>query len=323
MPADRFDQLCELAKECLDVKDWEQARPLLQQALALRPDSPDLHYNLASVCFQLDDLPAAALHFRETTRLDPLRAGAYINLGAVYNLLDELDRAIDALRRGLHLDPHRAEGYYNLGLVHRRKGQKDLAIQAYREAIRVEPRMADAHYNLGNLLLDQAQYGQAAGAYKMALKLRPNWDRARQGLEKAQLGLTQMETSLPASPPSAVVRKAETSTPTGKPHKHLDPELMLNPNVHGTLLTNLHKATIESETYGRHFLKVLESEVEPAIKELSTCLLYPDSPSQELGHCVTRFEHAMSSMRGIQRDLQNAIERIRHIGEKLTETDER
>jgi tetratricopeptide (TPR) repeat protein len=320
MVADTLESLWQRAKEAIEKQEWDVARPLLHQALGMKSDSPDLHYNLATVSFQLEDLTNAAYHFKEVTRLDPLRAGAYINLGAIYNLLDQFDDAISVLRRGLQLDPHRSEGYYNLGLVYRRKNQKDMAIQAYREAIRVNPRMVDAYFNLGNMLLDKQQFGPAATAYKQALQLRPNWDRAMNGLKQSEAGLaaaSQVRSTQPA--PGTAVMKPLTEE-VRKPTAAVDPEKMINPNVHGTLLNNLHRATIDSENHGRHFLKILESEVEPAIKELSTCLLYPNSPASELGACVQRFENAMQNMRSLQHELQSCIERIRTLGDKMVET---
>jgi tetratricopeptide (TPR) repeat protein len=286
----------------------------------MKPDSPDLHYNLATVSFQLEDLPTAAYHFKEVTRLDPLRAGAYINLGAIYNLLDQLDDAITVLRRGLQLDPHRAEGYYNLGLVYRRKNQKDMAIQAYREAIRVNPRMVDAYFNLGNMLLDKQLFGPAATAYRQALQLRPAWDRATNGLRQAEAGLAALEEQ---PHPGKPARETAEMTPLTAEHRKptaVDPERMVNPNIHGNLLNNLHKATIDSENHGRHFLTILESEVEPAIKELSTCLLYPNSSASELGACVQRFENAMHNMRNLQHELQACIEKMRVLGDRMVET---
>jgi tetratricopeptide (TPR) repeat protein len=317
MVAETLESLWHQAKEAIERQEWQAARPLLLQALGQKPDSPDLHNSLATVCFQLEDLPSAAYHFKEVTRLDPLRAGAFVNLGAIYNLLDQLDDAIHALRRGLQLDPHRSEGYYNLGLVYRRKGQKDMAIQAYREALRVNPRMVDAYFNLGNLLMDKQHYGQASAAYRAALQVRPACDRALTGLANADAALAAVGQEAPAR---AVSKQEEASGETAIQKPPIDPEKMINPNIHGKLLSTLHKVTIDSENQGRHFLRVLESEVEPAIKELSTCLLYPNSSATELGQCVMRFENAMRNMRSLQHELQSCMERIRHIGDKLIET---
>jgi Tfp pilus assembly protein PilF len=315
MPAESVESLCQRARESMEQRNWDKSRQLYLQALSLRADAPDVHYGLATVCFQMRDLPSAAYHFKEVTRLDPLRAGAYINLGAVYNLLDQLDDALPVLRRGIQLDSHRAEGYYNLGLVYRRKGQIELAIQAYREAIRVNPRMADAHYNLANLYLDKEMPTQAVAHYRQALELRPNWEKATSGLAQAEAVLEAQE----QPHKEAVPATKSDSNPKLPQLPDVDPERLVDPNLHGSLLTNLHKATIESDGIGRQFLEVLENEIEPAIKELSTCLLYPDGSTTELDSCVQKFETALQNMRATQANLQGSIEKIRSIGDRIVQ----
>ncbi len=268
-----------------------------------------MHYGLATVCFQLKDLHSASHHFREVTRLDPMRAGAFINLGAVYNLLDQLDDAVAMLRRGIQLDPRRGEGYYNLALVYRRKGALDMAIHAYREALRVNPQMADAHYNLANVYLEKGQLGMAATHYKQALQMRPNWD-------KAQAGLAEIEARL-NPPPAAADPAAETVQAVGPATAPVDMERVIDPNVKGDELLIVHKATIESEEFGRGFLQVLENEIEPAIKELSSALLYSDTSASELDQCVEKFEGALARMRSAQKTVVLSIERVQTLGEKL------
>jgi len=316
MVAESIESLCQRARESIEQREWEKARQLYLQALGIRSDSPDVHHGLATVCFQMKDLPSAAYHFKEVTRLDPLRAVAYINLGAVYNLLDQLDEAIPVLRRGIQLDTHRAEGFYNLGLVYRRKKQTDLAIQAYCEAVRVNPRMSDAHYNLANLYLEKTQFSRALSHYKSALELRPNWEKAQDGMEQAEAALeAEHEAAREAAGPVAPPPKPAAEKPAAVPN--LDPNRTVDPNVHGVLLTTLHKATIDSENQGRQFLEVLETKIEPAIKELSSCLLYPNSSITELDQCVQKFEQAIETMHNLQRNLQTSMERIRLIGDRL------
>jgi Tfp pilus assembly protein PilF len=308
MVAESVEILCMKAREAIAQRNPERARQLYLQALGLRSDAPDVHYGLATVCFQLKDLHAAAHHFREVTRLDPQRAGACINLGAVYNLLDQLDDAIAMLRRGIQLDTHRGEGYYNLALVYRRKKQPDMAIQAYREAIRVNPQMADAHYNLGNVYVEKGQYAQAATYYKNALQLRPNWDKAQVGLAEVEVHLNESKAPAGSANDSAENRALSPS---------VDMERTLDPNVQGDNLTVVHKATIESEEFGRLFLQVLENEIEPAIKELSSALLYPDTSASELDQCIVKFEAAIVRMQSTQKTLHLSVERVYTLGEKL------
>lgn len=309
MADESVESLLQRARECMEQRNWDRARQVYLQALGLRADSADVHYGLATVCFQLRDLNSAAHHFREVTRLDPLRAGAYINLGAVYNLLDQLDEAVAALRRGIQLDSHRAEGYYNLGLVYRRKGQPELALQAYREAIRVNPRMADAHYNLGNLYLEKEEPSLALAHYKSALELRPAWDKALRGVDQAQAMLHGGDAAKADGPAK------KTDSPPKVPA--LDPERMVDPNAHGSLLTAMHKLTVDADANARQFLELLENEVEPVIKELSTCLLYPDGSVNELDQVVQKFENAIHHVQAVQRAIQTSMDKIRTTGDRM------
>lgn len=312
MPAESHESLCQKARQAIAQGDYELARKCYLLALAQKADAPDAHYGLATVLFMANDLTDAAHHFKEVTRLDPLRAGAWINLGAVYNRLNQLDDAVQALRRSIQIDSHRAEGFYNLGLAYRRKNHVDLAVQAYREAVRVNPRMADAHLNLANIYFEKKQYTLAANHYKLALEARPDWDKALQGLEETEAA--QTTTQAPIAPVPIVEDKTEKRAVN---FPNIEPTRTIDPTAHGQALVVLHKATIESENFGRRFLQILESEIEPAIKDLSTCLLKPTSTATELDQCVQKFESAVQNFRSAQRSLSGSIDRVRSLGEKL------
>ncbi len=304
MEAGKIERLCLKARQAIEARDWEKAKQAYLMALGLRSDSPDVHMGLATVYFQLRELTSAAHHFKEVTRLDPLRAGAYINLGAVLNLLQDLDGAIAALRRGIQLDPQRVEGYYNLGLVYRHKGQFDLAIQAYREAIRLNPRMADAYLNLGNLYIEKQQYRLAVQTYEEALKIRPDWDRALEGREHAREMLSGA--AKPAAP-------ALAGPQTGGARPAAEAEKTVDPKVHGDLLNALHQGAGEVEALGQRFQKVLADELEKAIKDLSSALLSPKGPINELNNCVSRFEHALEHMRSVRQELEQGVTRLQQM----------
>jgi Flp pilus assembly protein TadD len=315
MAKENAESLCQKAQQAIAEGRNEDARLFYQQALGLRSDHPEAHYGMATICFLLGDLANSAYHFKEVTRLDPLRAGAYINLGAVYNRLEQYEEAIAALRRGIQLDTNRGEGYYNLGLVHRKKGQVDMAIQAYREAVRVNPRMADAHYNLANLYLEKTQYTSAISHYRQALEVRPNWEKALRGLEHAEIMAEEAEDK--GVPAHSHTSNPKPAAPT--PRK-LDPDRLVDPNVHGEMLRGLHRATVDSEVNGRTFLKILEEEIEPAIKELSTNLLYPDTSSMELDNCVQKFEGALMHMRQAREALLGSLDKVHALGDQLTQS---
>lgn len=308
MVAQSVDDLFQQAREAMEGRNWSKSRQLYLQALAIKSDSPDVHYGLASVCFQMNDLPSAAYHFKEVTRLDPLRAGAFINLGAVYNLLEQFDDAIPVLCRAIQLDAQRAEGYYNLALVYRHKGQIQQSIQAYQDTLRVNPRMHDAHFNLANLHMELEEYDQAMTHYKFALQLRPNWDKAAAGLEQAREALAEEE--------EREYRNRTIDQLAAHASKG-DPERSPSPKRQDALLSSMQRAALDSESCGQHLQQILDNEIEPALKELSAYLLAPDASISELDPCVQKLEAAVQNLRGTHRTLLKGIEKVRALGDRL------
>jgi Tfp pilus assembly protein PilF len=301
-----IEKLCQKARQAIGQREWDKAKQAYLLALGHKSDLPDVHYGLATVYFQLRELTSAAHHFKEVTRLDPLRAGAYVNLGAVLNLLQEYDEAINALRRGIQLDSSRVEGYYNLGLVYKRKGQIDLAVQAYREAIRLNPRMADAHLNIANLYLDKGQFRQAIQHYEECLKLRPAWDKAADGLAHAK------QTAAGGKPAESPAVKTAPTTPSRDLNRTVDP------GVHAQFLSDLHQAAGLTEELGRQVHQAIGNELEPAIKDLSSCLLYPNGPRSELDDCVQKFESALDRLRTLQQAVRQRLAQLRRFGDQVT-----
>jgi Tfp pilus assembly protein PilF len=315
MGPDKVDRLCQKAQLAIAERDWDKAKQSYLMALGLRSDLPDIHYGLATVYFQQRELTSAAHHFREVTRLDPLRAGAFINLGAVLNVLQQYDEAITALRRGIQLDNGRHEGYYNLGLVYKRKGQTDLAVSAYREAIRLNPKMADAHLNLANLYIEREQPKQAITHYEAAAQLRLGWEKAFDGLEHARAMLAAQTPGEPGTP----VRGSSTTMASVRsaPAYGGDVDHLVDPITHAAFLSNLHHATIIAEETGRLLQMVVGEELEPAIKELSSALLYSQGSRGELDGPVGRFESALSRMRTAREALAGYVDRLEEMGESF------
>jgi Tfp pilus assembly protein PilF len=295
MVAGNIETILQNARQAIEQRDWEQAKLAYLHALGLRSDIPDVHYGLATIYFQLGELTSAAHHFREVTRLDPKRVGAYVNLGAVLNLLTEYDDAVTALRKAISLDPKRAEAFYNLGLVHRRKGQGDLSVQAYREALRLNPRMPDAHLNLANVYMEKQQPRLAQQHYEQALQLRPGWPKADDGLARARAVLSG---EVPVTPEAQAAAA------------HGDLDRLVDPGLHNELLTGLHQVAREAEELGKKFQTLLNDEVEPAIKELSSCLLQPGNARHELDECILQFEGSLADVVKTQRALREQMTRL-------------
>jgi hypothetical protein len=168
--------------------------------------------------------------------------------------------------------------------------------------------MADALLNLGNLFLEKSQPKVAVQYYNQALELRPNWDKALDARAHAEALV---------HPPAPVVQEVGVAASASRSKGGAaDLDRAIDPNEHSALLTTLHTASTESETFGKQYQQLLLEEVEPAIKELSTALLYPDGSRSEMEACFSRFEAALERMRSVQQSLQSSMGRLRQHAEE-------
>lgn len=312
MSKDPLDVLCKKAQKALAQGQYQEARQIYQQALGYRSDSPEIHYGIATACFLVADFHSAVYHFKEVIRIDPLRTGAYINLGAVYNRLGQFDDALATLRRGIQLDANRSEGYYNLGLVYKQLGQLDMAINAYREAFRLNPRMYDAHFNLGNIFLEKGSIKQAIIHYGYALEIRPNWEKGRLALESAQAAQSE-KTSSDKDEADKTVRESET---VRSRDIVLDPERLVDPEAHGKHLRELHRLVVDADTSSQEMLDFVQKDVEGVIRDLSICILTPNSPGHNLKEQIDRFDDVLAQLQQLQDELQKRILSVQHVGEE-------
>ena len=134
------------------------------EALRLRLDDPDIHYNLANLLVATDRTAEAMAHYQQALKFKP----------------DDPDM------------------HNNLGVVLYSTKQFDEAARQFREAIRCRPGLANFHCNLGNALLAQRKPDEAAREYGKALRLDPNHAEA-----KARLRSLAAPVAPSTNPPAA------------------------------------------------------------------------------------------------------------------------
>jgi tetratricopeptide (TPR) repeat protein len=307
--ADEVLTLCQKARQALAENNPQLARQCYFQALAFQPDAPDVHYGLATACFLMHDFAGAIYNFEAVIRLDPNRVGAYINLGAVYNQMGRPDDALQVLRQAIKLDSAKAAAYYNLGLAYRQKNQIEQAIQAYREALHRDNRMLDAHYNLANLLQDLGRLPQALEHYKAALQINPQFEPAQVGLH--QVEMTQQGSSTKLAPVFKGDGAVSTAPQGGGGIHTVDPAQPVDPNLDGPILGDLHRDTTSAERTTRELTAVLEQDLEPALKNLSTALLYSNTSVTDWQEKLEKFQTAINRIKALQRAWQQNMQHLR------------
>jgi Flp pilus assembly protein TadD len=172
-----------VATSYLRVGRAQEAAPYLEEALRIRPESAEVHYNLGSA-LQAQDQPAEALgHFRAASRLSPTDDRVQLGLADALNAGGSVVEAMRYYRQTLAINPESAEAHNNLGVVLGSQGQIEEAILHFQQALAIRPDYADAHNNLGIAFGSRGQVEEAIVHFRRALELQPGTANARQNLD--------------------------------------------------------------------------------------------------------------------------------------------
>ncbi|MBC8234902.1 DUF3857 domain-containing protein [bacterium] len=192
--------------------DFPKAIEEYKLALAIEPNSSDVHIKLANTYAKQEEYELAQSAFREGLELDPQNISArnylgYLHeilgqyqqgaeqfetvlsydpknlyalnhLGLMYIQLKQIDKAESVLRTALELDPEcqqpDSKNIHNyFGLIYEDKGDVDNAIAEYQESIRLFPDDMWPRKQLASLLEDYGRYYEAQLEYLQMLEIDP------------------------------------------------------------------------------------------------------------------------------------------------------
>jgi predicted O-linked N-acetylglucosamine transferase (SPINDLY family) len=182
-----------------------EAEGHLREAIRLRPDLPEGHYNLAFVLQEQRQLTQAEASLRHALLLKPDSADAHNSLGQVLREQNRLEEAGASFQQALRLNARDAAAHCNLGALREDLGDLDAAARCYREALRHEPEHTGALAGLATMLrgklaepelpriqeqlanrqLGESQRRRLLYALAQVLDARGEYDKAAAHLEEA------------------------------------------------------------------------------------------------------------------------------------------
>jgi tetratricopeptide (TPR) repeat protein len=163
-----------------DLKDTDQR---LKGLLAIHPDHPEVLRILAALHTLRGDQHGAIPIMERAVAKRPDDAIYLSSLGSMYMEASLYDKAIDTLRRSTVLDPTYTAAWYNLGLALTRCMRTDEAIEALRQAVARTPNLAvNARAMLGDLLRAEGRYEEAIAEYRTILGVQKHAGMAWWGL---------------------------------------------------------------------------------------------------------------------------------------------
>ncbi|MEW9570731.1 tetratricopeptide repeat protein [Rhodanobacter sp. Si-c] len=181
----------------------EQARKLLEQAIALDPDYADAHAGLAGAWFVLtqystlplkDALPKVREEAHKALALDPRNVNALVALANADVAEGKLAEARAGYEHALALDPSNANAHLDYGNVLPLKS----GLAQYLEAVQLDPDNATAQNNLVAQYLDLGEYAQALAPAQALMRLDPTSADSALGLAQIYSLLHRSEDAVKA-----------------------------------------------------------------------------------------------------------------------------
>ncbi len=162
--------------------NYSLAVDCLEPALQVRPDDPQLHYNLALALSGEGKTDRAVAEYRATLALDPRHDKALVNLGATLAQQGGLTNAITLYQRAIEIAPQNPYAHNALGGALESLNNPDAAITEYSKAVALQPDFLVARNNLAGLLAHQGKWDAALAQYSEILRLNPNLADAHAGM---------------------------------------------------------------------------------------------------------------------------------------------
>lgn len=133
-------------------------------ALALYPESPDIHTGYGILLFVMGRMEKAGEHFETTVKLDPRDPRGHYNRALWFQKTGRRQEAEEHYKRALALDPNYAMAHMNYAVLLAEAGRGPQAEEEFRRALDLAPNDRDAVHNYG-VFLKRAGRGKEAQRY--------------------------------------------------------------------------------------------------------------------------------------------------------------
>ncbi len=163
--------LAEILAEEMKPPQLTEALGCYRAALALRPSSPGVHYDLGNALRKMGQIDNAIACYREAIRLKKDYVEAHNNLGRLLADKGRLDEAIGEYRAAIRIKKDYPVARNNLGQALMDKGQPNEAFAEYRAVIRTDPNFASAHHDFGVALASVGRLPEAIAEYREGIRL--------------------------------------------------------------------------------------------------------------------------------------------------------
>jgi arylsulfatase A-like enzyme/Tfp pilus assembly protein PilF len=161
------------ARQAAQLGEWNRARTLLDEVLAVAPENVTARNILALGAVRRGDLDAAERQYLASLARQPRQHRVVGALGSIELRRGHLDAADRRFREALELAPTYVEAMSNLGWVEAARGNEAGAEAWYERAIAADPTYPHVYRRLADLYYDRRDWSRALEYYRRVLAALP------------------------------------------------------------------------------------------------------------------------------------------------------
>ena len=145
-----------------------------KQALVLKPNYTEVHYNLGVTLRELGLIEEAIKSYKNALNIKNEYPNAHFNLGNALLSIKKYDDAIKHFESAVVFNPEFAQAYYNLGLANKRIKNDFEAGLNFDKALAIKPDYVEAANDRGVIFQNSGDHENAIKYYQKALAINPN-----------------------------------------------------------------------------------------------------------------------------------------------------
>lgn len=193
---DSVAQCRQLSREgvaAMERGESDQARQLLDRAVAASPGDLDARRELGEVLWQEGARQEAMVHIEAAVRLDPKHAPTVVRSGEMLLELGAVDRALARAEEAVELDPSLGDAWALRGRVFQRRGEFDRALADLQQALRFSPHDAGVLIQTAELQYQLQRPQRCLATLHQLLEAYPLGERPRRALWLEGLAYAQVD----------------------------------------------------------------------------------------------------------------------------------
>jgi tetratricopeptide (TPR) repeat protein len=149
------------------VKDY-------RQAVAIAPQAPELHYNLALALFANSNIIEARVALERALNIRPDYVKALVLLGRCLAATEQFDDAEQAFTKAITIEPNNYLPHYRLGRLHVYKGNSAKATESLDASLNINQQLMPAQEALVLNSIYSGEHQTTADLIEASLRIAPN-----------------------------------------------------------------------------------------------------------------------------------------------------